>query len=112
MDLGTIKSILAKDLYPSPVKFAIDVRLTFDDETFKYFVEVHNEDIHRGQRKSIYDVEFSVGNLMSCNEDIQNENEISGSKMGVGGDISPFFCNEVLLMAVLGGDDCGCRWRR
>ncbi|KAL2536160.1 uncharacterized protein Fot_17551 [Forsythia ovata] len=44
----------------------------FDDETFKYFVEVHNEDVHRRQRKSLYDVELSVGNLVSRHEDIQN----------------------------------------
>ncbi|KAL2513591.1 transcription factor GTE7-like [Forsythia ovata] len=31
MDLGTVKSILAKDLYPSPVEFAKDVRLTFNN---------------------------------------------------------------------------------
>ncbi|CAA2953303.1 transcription factor GTE7-like [Olea europaea subsp. europaea] len=31
MDLGTVKSILAKDLYPSPVEFAADVRLTFNN---------------------------------------------------------------------------------
>ncbi|KAL2458605.1 Bromodomain-containing RNA-binding protein 1 [Forsythia ovata] len=54
MDLGMVKSILAKDLHPSPIEFAMDVRLTFDDETFKYFLEVYNEDIHRGQKKSLY----------------------------------------------------------